>query len=67
MERLQQCFDEPFSLPDGHTVRIGASMGVARFPEHAEQPAQLVTLADQAMLSGKRAGKGRWVVHRVAA
>ncbi|MFG6467810.1 diguanylate cyclase [Roseateles sp. BYS87W] len=67
LERLQHCFDTPFELPGGHTARVGASIGVALYPTHGDTAAALVTLADRAMLTGKRAGKGRWVLHSSAA
>lgn len=63
VERLMQCFEAPFALPDGSTAAVGASLGVALFPQHGRQATLLVTAADQAMLAGKRAGKGRWVLH----
>lgn len=63
VERLMQCFDAPFTLPDGSTVPLGASVGVALFPAHGKEAQDLLTRADQAMLAGKRAGKGRWTLH----
>ena len=63
VERLMQCFDTPFTLPDGSEVSLGASVGVALFPAHGHEATALLTRADQAMLAGKRAGKGRWTVH----
>lgn len=63
VERLMQCFEAPFALPGDITATVGASVGVALFPAHAQQATRLVTLADQAMLAGKRAGKGRWTMH----
>lgn len=63
VERLAQCFQTPFPLPGGITATVGASIGVAMFPAHGQEATRLVTLADQAMLAGKRAGKGRWAMH----
>lgn len=63
VERLMQCFDTPFAMPDGSTASVGASIGVALFPQHGREATALITRADQAMLAGKRAGKGRWTVH----
>jgi GGDEF domain-containing protein len=39
-------------------VRIGASIGVAVYPDHAVDPEELVMLADMAMYEVKRAGGG---------
>jgi diguanylate cyclase (GGDEF)-like protein len=38
---------------------ITASFGLAAFPQHASTPAQLVTLADQALYEAKSAGRNR--------
>lgn len=40
-----------------HTIYIGASIGVALFPEHAEDEARLIALADAAMAGAKESGK----------
>lgn len=49
--------DEPFAL-DGHTIRIGLTIGYAVAPLDTTEPARLLQLADGAMYEGKRAGKG---------
>lgn len=41
----------------GETVTIGASIGIAIFPENTRQVSDLVRLADSAMYAVKRAGK----------
>jgi len=46
--------DDHVSGPDA----IRVSIGVASFPVHAEQPEELIRLADEAMYSAKRAGGG---------
>ena len=63
LDRLIDAFQLPFALSDGTEVYVGASIGVALFPQHAGTVAELITFADQAMLKGKRTGKGRWVMH----
>jgi diguanylate cyclase (GGDEF)-like protein/PAS domain S-box-containing protein len=40
-----------------HTANIGASIGIAFFPDHGRTPEQLLLAADQAMYAAKRAGK----------
>jgi diguanylate cyclase (GGDEF)-like protein len=49
----------PFILNSG-SVQVGASVGVAlQMPHQAQDPAQLLARADQAMYEAKRKGKGR--------
>lgn len=47
----------PFSI-GGHTVEIGASIGIARFPDNGRTAEELVKCADSAMYDAKAAGKG---------
>lgn len=42
----------------GHRLNVSASIGIARFPEHATQGAELVAHADAAMYQAKRSGGG---------
>lgn len=47
-------------VPAGEArMRIGASIGVAAFPQHAASRESLVRMADQAAYAAKHAGKGR--------
>lgn len=64
--RLIDAFVPAVSLPGGIEARVGVSVGVALYPHHAHTVAELLYLADQAMLAGKRNGKGRWVLHEPA-
>ena len=42
------------------TIHLTASIGLAAFPDiRAQQPADLIALADQAMYAAKRLGKNR--------
>lgn len=45
---------------DGH--RVGASMGVALWPTHGQETAQVMRQADEAMYAAKTAGKNRIVL-----
>jgi len=49
---------EPYDL-DGVSVRVGASIGVAVFPEDGRDVDELLSRADTAMYRAKRAGRGR--------
>ena len=48
---------------DGHTIYMAASIGVAIFPEHAEDEGRLIALADAAMARAKQTGKARCVFY----
>lgn len=52
--RLEQLFSEPFALPGG-MLQAGASVGVALFPHHTDDPEKLLPIADRAMYLGKEA------------
>jgi diguanylate cyclase (GGDEF)-like protein len=60
--RLLATFQAPFEV-DSHTIYVGASVGVAIYPEHAEDEVRLVALADTAMSRAKETGKARCVVY----
>jgi diguanylate cyclase (GGDEF)-like protein len=45
--------------PQAPLVDVSASMGVAIFPEHGEDPETLLAHADQAMYAAKRAGRSQ--------
>lgn len=52
---------EPYALGP-HTVRIGASLGLALFPQHGADCDALIVAADSAMYRAKRSGKQRCAV-----
>jgi diguanylate cyclase (GGDEF)-like protein len=60
--RLLAALQPPCEI-DTHTIYLGASIGVAIFPEHAEDDVRLVALADAAMARAKETGKARCVVY----
>ncbi|CUI09398.1 diguanylate cyclase/phosphodiesterase (GGDEF & EAL domains) with PAS/PAC sensor(s) [Janthinobacterium sp. CG23_2] len=60
--RLLATLQAPFEV-DKHTIYIGASIGLALFPEHADDEVQLVALADAAMSRAKDTGKARCLVY----
>jgi len=47
-EKLTQSLSEPFKV-DGAEARIGASIGITIYPDHAESPETLLEMADKAM------------------
>ncbi len=46
-----------FSTPDGKSLGISCSAGLAVFPDHATDPERLILLADRAMYRAKKKGK----------
>lgn len=60
-ERARRALEEtPIELPDGSSLQVTASFGVAAFPEYAGEDA-LLAAADAALYEAKRAGKNRVV------
>ncbi|MGK5014927.1 putative bifunctional diguanylate cyclase/phosphodiesterase [Janthinobacterium sp. HLS12-2] len=60
--RLLATLQAPFEV-DGHTIYVGASVGVSIYPQHAEDEVRLVALADAAMSRAKETGKARCLVY----
>ncbi|MEG3620305.1 sensor domain-containing diguanylate cyclase [Magnetovibrio sp. PR-2] len=56
--KLIETLSQPFALSDGKTGHIGASIGIAFFPDHGQDMEALLKAADQAMYHAKKAGKG---------
>lgn len=53
----------PFTLPSGLPVTVTLSLGLARFPDDATTPRELLDRADAATYRAKRAGKAQVAVH----
>lgn len=48
---------------NGANVKVGCSLGIARFPQDAATPQALLQSADHAMYDAKQSGKNNWVMH----
>jgi diguanylate cyclase (GGDEF)-like protein len=57
--RVIAILSRPF-LVEGHIAHIGASVGIARFPEHGSSADDLTRHADLALYDAKSAGGGAW-------
>jgi diguanylate cyclase (GGDEF)-like protein len=53
--KIVEVLSEPLTI-EGHLVDVGASTGIAVYPEHGEDADTLMRRADVAMYSAKRAG-----------
>ena len=55
--RILEIFGDPQSLIDGLKINVGASIGIALYPDHGETGADLIKAADDAMYEVKKGGK----------
>jgi diguanylate cyclase (GGDEF)-like protein len=62
--KVVETLERPFEI-DGVTIDIGASVGVARYPDHGEDVGTLLQRADVAMYQAKAAGTG-WQAYEAA-
>jgi diguanylate cyclase (GGDEF)-like protein/PAS domain S-box-containing protein len=49
---------------EGQSLRLTSSLGIAVFPDHAENPEDLIARADMSMYQAKEAGKNAWRIYR---
>lgn len=49
---------------EGRSMRLTTSLGIAIFPEHADNAEDLIARADTAMYQAKEAGKNAWRIYR---
>jgi len=59
-EGLLDALRQPFQI-DGHSIQIGACIGVSIFPDHGDEGGYLLQQADCAMYAVKKAGKNQVV------
>lgn len=63
--RLVECLSQPFQL-EADSVSIGASVGIALFPAHAETVDALIACADSALYEAKHGGRNGYRVYTLA-
>jgi diguanylate cyclase (GGDEF)-like protein/PAS domain S-box-containing protein len=61
-ERIASALERPYEISDAE-FHVGASIGVALFPEHADDAENLLKHADAAMYQAKRTGSGSVAVY----
>jgi two-component system, cell cycle response regulator len=59
--KLIEVVSEPYQVGD-LTLNLSTSIGIALFPDHANDVNQLIHMADQALYDAKRSGKNRHCV-----
>jgi diguanylate cyclase (GGDEF)-like protein/PAS domain S-box-containing protein len=59
-ENLIQVLNEPFRLPNGSEVVVGATVGIAMYPDHGDSEETLLQGADAALYHAKAEGRGRY-------
>jgi diguanylate cyclase (GGDEF)-like protein len=63
-EKLRTSLREPYELDKGVSATVGASVGIAVFPQHGTDSEDLQRAADGALYHSKREGKNRISVAR---
>jgi diguanylate cyclase (GGDEF)-like protein len=53
-ERIRTAIEQKTFQVEGHSLNLTVSIGLAAYPEHAQNASGLIQLADQAMYYGKR-------------
>ncbi|ATB38946.1 diguanylate cyclase response regulator [Cystobacter fuscus] len=57
-ERIRRAVEKHrFLVPEGHALSLSTCIGVASFPEHTQDKATLLDLADRAMYRGKKGSR----------
>jgi diguanylate cyclase (GGDEF)-like protein len=57
-QRILNCFDEPFNI-SGIEIKMGASIGIAIFPDNSLSATELLKYADIAMYRAKKLGRNQ--------
>ncbi|HEX2697347.1 MAG TPA: sensor domain-containing diguanylate cyclase, partial [Anaerolineales bacterium] len=61
IEKVNKFF---FTTADGKKIKIGLSSGIANYPNHASNPADLLRAADEALYRAKKQSRGSYMVAR---
>lgn len=66
LERIANTLINSINVPvviDNNTYHVGASIGIACYPDDAKDVETLLATADEAMYAAKQAGKNRFVIN----
>ncbi len=61
-DKVRAALTEPLEV-DGHTLRLGTSVGMALYPDHGDSEIELMKHADAAMYQAKALGRNQVVVY----
>lgn len=64
-EKIIKEIARPFTI-EGHTIRIGTSIGIALYPDDASTEPDLIRVADDAMYAAKRQSRNTYHFHSPA-
>lgn len=64
-QRIIATLSQPLDI-DGHECAIGASIGIALFPQDSEDAGELIRYADIAMYHAKNSGRNTWCYYTPA-
>lgn len=60
--RIITSLEEPFKIKQ-HTIFISASIGISNYPEHSDNPQELLKYADIAMYHAKKVGRSNYQLY----
>ena len=66
-EKIHGSLKKAFTLSGGRQVQISSSTGIAIYPAHGQDEAELTAHADAAMYQAKTAGRDRFVLYQAPA
>lgn len=66
-QKIHAALKQGFTISDGQTFFISSSTGIAIYPEHGQDEAELTAHADAAMYQAKTAGRDRFVLYQAQA
>jgi len=61
--KLLDAFTVPLHLDSGEDVVISPSIGISMFPDHGQEPSELLKFADTAMYQAKDRGRNTYMVY----
>ena len=65
-QKIIAAFEQPLEIDDAPAVVISPSIGISYFPDHSDQPADLLKFADVAMYQAKERGRKTYMIYAEA-
>lgn len=63
-ERIRSAVENNEFCMEQKNLKITISIGIASYPEHSDDPHELLFLADKSMFEAKKTGRNKVVVHK---